>query len=91
MQITKDIFDQIAPGEIFRIVTTRIQAIHDPMGTSLAFACVKGKEDIDWAIYAARAGSQPDDIARYGDKVHDKANILSICPCDEEVYDLYRH
>lgn len=91
MQITKEIFDQIAPGEIFRTVTTRIQNVYDPMSTTLQFVCVKGKAGIDWAIYAARGTAHPDDVARYGDKVGAKENILSICPCDEEVLKLYRY
>lgn len=91
MQITKDIFDQVKPGEIFRTVTTRFQNIHDPMGTTLTFACVKGKTGQDWAIYAARAGSLPDDIARYGDKVTSNENIRSLSDCDEEVLALYRY
>lgn len=91
MQITKEIFDQINPGEIFRVVTTRIQAVHEPMGTTLSFVCVKGRDiGIDWAIYAAREGSHPQDIARYGDKVTSVENIRNICPCDDEVFELYR-
>lgn len=94
MQITKAIFDQIAPGEIFRIVTTRIQDIYEPMDISLTFVCVKAKNDHEgtflWAIYSGKGGAHPNDIARYGDKVRDKENILSICPCDEEVLSLYR-
>lgn len=90
MQITKAIFDEIAPGEIFRVVTTRIQAVHDPMNTMLTFACVKGKKDNDWAIYAAHATSNAQDAARYGEKVRDKENIQAMCPCDDEVLQLYR-
>lgn len=90
MQITKAIFDQLAPGEIFWEVTTRIQAIYDPMNTKLLFVCIKGKSGLDWAMYSARAASQPEDVARYGDKVNDPKNIRSICPCDDEVFELYR-
>lgn len=91
MQINKAIFDQIKPGEIFRVVTTKYQNVHDPLNTELTFACVKGKTGLDWAIYAARAGSIPDDIARYGDKVRDKVNIRSLSDCDDEVLELYRY
>lgn len=90
MQITKAIFDEIKPGEIFRVVTTRIQNVSDPMLTKLTFVCVKGKSGIDWAIYCSLGTAHPDDIARYGDKVRDSENIRSICPCDEEVLNLYR-
>lgn len=90
MTITKEIFDQIKPGEIFRVVTTRIQNIHDPMGTTLTFVCVKDKSGIDWVIYGARQGSDAENIARYGDKVRDEENVRSICPCNDEVFQLYR-
>lgn len=91
MQINKVVFDEIKPGEIFRVVTTKYQNVHDPLTTELTFACVKGKSGLDWAIYAARAGSIPDDIARYGDKVGDKENIRSLSDCDDEVLALYRY
>jgi hypothetical protein len=90
MQIDKEIFDSIVDGEIFREVRTRIQAVHDPMKTTLTFVCVKGKSGIDWAIYCSKGGAA-EDIARYGDKVKDKENILSICSCTEEVLELYRY
>ena len=90
MQITKEIFDQIKPGEIYRVITTKIQGVHDPFQAELTFVCVKGKAGIDWAIYAGHSGGQPADIARYGDKVTSEANIRNICPCDDEVFLLYR-
>lgn len=90
MQINKAVFDEIKPGEIFRVVTTKYQNVHDPLNTELTFACVKGRSGLDWAMYAARAGSIPDDIARYGDKVTDNENIRSLSDCDEEVLALYR-
>lgn len=94
MILTKAIYDKIAPGEIFRVVTTRLQNIVEPLNISLTFVCVKAKEGFEgrflWAIYAASGSARPDDIARYGDKVRDIENILSICPCDEEVFALYR-
>lgn len=91
MQITKAIFDQIKPGEIFRVVTTKIQNIHDPMQAELTFVCIKGRTNFDWAIYAAQGPSSPDSIARYGDKVNDAENIRSLSDCDEEVLALYSH
>lgn len=95
MQITKAIFDEIAPGEIFRVVTTRIQNIEEPMDASLSFVCVKARIGHDgiflWAIYSGKGSSHPNDLARYGQKVRDKENILSICPCDDEVMALYRY
>lgn len=91
MQITKAVFDEIKPGEIFRVVTTKYQNVHDSLNTELTFACVKGKSGLDWAVYAARAGSIPDDIARYGDKVTSKENIRSLSDCDEEVLALYQY
>lgn len=91
MIITKELFDKIKPGEIFRVVTTRFQNFHEPMEETLTFVCVKAKGDgIDWAIYAKRAGTYVEDIARYGDKVTSEENIRNICPCDDEVFQLYR-
>lgn len=93
MQITKEIFDQIAPGEIFRVVTTRLQNVNDPMNTTLTFVCVKAREGFEgrflWAIYSASGSARPDDVARYGTKVRGKESIQSICPCDDEVLKLY--
>lgn len=91
MQLTKAIFDLIKPGEIFRVVTTKIQAIQEPFKTELTFVCVKGKyEGVDWAIYAGHSGGMVWDIARYGVKVKEEDNIRNICPCDDEVFQLYR-
>lgn len=96
--LTKTILSEIKPSEIFRVVTTRVQAVHDIMHTTLKFVCVKGKADgedpdglaQDWAIYAGRPEQDDIDIARYGDKVHGFTTIQSICPCDESAYELYR-
>lgn len=94
MQITKEIFDQIAPREIFRTVTTRIHNVQDFLNLPLTFVCVKAKEGHEgtflWAIYSAPGSATPDDVARYGRKLRGKENIQSICPCDEEVFKLYR-
>lgn len=90
MQLTKAIFEDIKPGEIFRVLTTKIQAVHEPLNTELTFVCIKGKGGGDWAIYAGHSGGQPWDIARYGEKVRDEDNIRNICPCDDEVFKLYR-
>lgn len=92
MELTKEILDTLAPGEIFRVVTTRIQNVHESMLTKLTFVCIKGRHGgEDWAIYCGPSTGQPEDIARYGQKVQDADNIRSICPCDEEVLALYRH
>lgn len=90
MEITKEIYDQIAPGEIFRVVKTRIQEVDELMDTILTFACMRYKEGSDWVIYVGSANAHPNDIARYGEKLTGTANILSICPCDVEVLALYR-
>lgn len=90
MQLTKAVFDKILPGEIFKVVTTRLQTMHEPLKATLKFVCVKGRSGLDWAIYAGTPGAHEADIARYGDKVSDEAHILSLCPCDVEVFALYR-
>jgi hypothetical protein len=94
MQITKAIFDQINPGEIFWIVKTRLQAVENPMEDTLTFVCVKSKEGyegrFEWAMYWDAGHGQPFDIARYGHKVRGEENIRSLCPCNDEVFQLYR-
>ncbi len=88
MQITKAIFDQIAPNEIFWIVTTRLLSLPESK-TTLTYVCVKGKSGLDWKICANIGLAHPDDIARYGDEVTDLEDIRFLCPCDEEVLKLY--
>lgn len=90
MQITKAIFDKIAPGEIFKVVTTKLQTIQEPFKATLKFVCVKNRSGYDWVIYVGTPAAHEADIARYGDMVHDRETILSMCPCDEEVFALYR-
>lgn len=90
MQITKEIFDQIKPGEIFRQVTTKFHAFLDIASFELTFVCVKGKSGKDWAIYCERSGARPLDVARYSNKVMKEEVIRNICPCDDEVFQLYR-
>jgi hypothetical protein len=91
MQITKGIFDKIAPNEIFRVVSTKIAGAHSPNDIEMTFVCAKGKSGIDWAIYAGPGSEHPNDIARYGDKIIAEDNIRNICPCDEQVFNSYRH
>jgi|SRR5215510_10408507 len=90
MQLTKEIFDRIGAGEIFRIVITRLQNIHEPLKETLKFVCVKGNSGLDWAIYCGNPFNHDDDVARQGDKIFQKVNITNICPCDDEVLALYR-
>lgn len=90
MQLTKALYDEIAPGEIFWIVTTKYQRLRNPIGMAFIFVCAKGKKVPDWAMYSARAGSNPEDVARYGDMIDSLEDIGSICPCDDEVLQLYR-
>lgn len=94
MQITKAIYDEILPGEIFRTVVTRIQNVDNPLKATLTFVCVKSKEGFEgrylWAMYWDDGNGKPYDIARYGHKVRGEENIRSLCPCDDEVFALYR-
>lgn len=90
MQITKVIFDSIPPGRIFRVVTTNIQNVVEPFSMEVTFVSVKGKSGVDWAIYSAPSGNHTSGIAQYGDKVMSETSIRNICPCDDEVFQLYR-
>lgn len=91
MEITEEVFKEIKDGEIFRTVITRIQRFHEPYKMLLKFVCVKGSIGIDWAIYAGRAEQADYDIRMHGDKVTSPDIIRSICPCDQSIFDLYRH
>ena len=86
-----EVFNKLNKGEIFRIVTTRVQNVYDPMGTMLTFACIKGRGDVnDWAIYAGLPDKPIHTIAHLGDKVFTETEIKDLCPCDDNVYQLYR-
>lgn len=91
MQITKELWDKIEPGEIFRVVTTRFQRMHEPLKETLKFVCVRSPYEFpSWSIYCQRPNWDDQSIAREGDKVHSKDIIQSICPCDPDVLALYR-
>jgi len=89
MIITKELFDTIEYGEVFRITTTKYQRMHEPGKAQLTFICEKGDGD-DWAIYCGHAGNGADWLLKHGDKVQSEDIIRSICPCDDEVFKLYR-
>ncbi len=82
-------FNSAEPGEIIRTVTTKYQNVHTT-DQPLTFVVVKGDSGLDWAIYCHYSYQSVDFIRREGDKVTSKENIMSIFPCTEEVYKLYR-
>jgi hypothetical protein len=88
--LTKELFDKIQPGEVFRIITTNLQNVDDSFNTYLKFVCKKG-EGYDWAIYCHKPEKSDLYITTYGNKVRGLETILSICPCDDDVLKLYRH
>ncbi len=92
MGLTKERFDQIPPGDIFRIVSQRVNenGDFDPSRPMTKFVCFKSKDGKWWDIRSALGTAHADDIARYGEELNGKEAILSICPCDEEVLELYR-
>lgn len=91
MILTKEVFDALAPDEIFKIVITRLQTVHEPFTTTLKFICKKDAAGgIGWAIYAGHEHWTIDFIKNGGDKVISEQNIRGICPCDDEVYAMYR-
>lgn len=89
MQITKAIFDQIAPNEIFWIVITRLLSGEEGIHSKLTYVCTKGKSGQDWGIRSNLGSALPDDIARYGQEVRDLEQVRFLCPCDDEVLQLY--
>lgn len=89
--MTKEMFEAIPHGIVFRTVVTHIQTVHEPFEATLKFVCKKGDIGIDWAIYC-HTKEKPDEwVKAYGDKVQSEENIRSICPCDDDVYKMYRH
>ena len=93
MLLTKEVFSEINVGEIFKVVTTRIQRFHEPFKMKLKFICIKGIEPgiNDWAVYVGLPEQSDDYIAHHGDKVTARDIIRSMCPCDDEVFQLYRY
>lgn len=89
MVLTNEIYDELQKGEIFKVVVTRVQRMHEPMKVKLKFVCVK--IDWDWAIYCHHTDKSDEWIRDYGDKVHSEDIIQSICPCSPDVYRLYNH
>lgn len=89
LQLTNELFQKIGDGEIFRTVITNIQNVHESFVTTLKFVCKKG-DGADWAIYCHTPNNSDVWIAMYGDKVRGEETIRSICPCDDETFELYR-
>ena len=59
-------------------------------GRLLRWAAVRGQGFHDWAIYVGEEDWLLPEIARSGQKVFNRKNILSIVKADEEAFDLYR-
>lgn len=90
MSMTKEIFEAIPNGAAFRVVTTHIQNVYEPMKRYLKLVCKKSDVGIDWAIYCHTTEKSIDWILQHGDKVHGEETIRSVCPCTDEVFQLYR-
>lgn len=88
--LTKKVFEEIPDGEVFKIVTTKLQTVHDPFKSNLKFLCKKGHAN-DWAIYYGLSYTPEYAIASNGDKVMTERCIMQICPCDPEVLSRYRY
>lgn len=91
MILTLKLLQQIQPGEVFKIVTTKYQTVHNPGVSELKFLCIKGHGYDDWAIYSGYSYNSDETIKKNGDKVMQENNIRSICPCTDGAYNLYRH
>lgn len=95
MHITMEIYNKIPYGEIFKVVTTKVQNMHKPMEVELTFVCLKDPQ-LDhapdtWTMYCHHSDRGVAWIRRNGDKVAMKDNIQSMCPCDPDVLALYRY
>lgn len=87
--LTKQILDSLEPGEVFRIVTTKVHGIMLKKPAELTFVCKKG-DGPDWAIYFSFSNMVAPYIAMHGDKVITEKNIQDICPCNSEALKMYR-
>ena len=90
MLLTLEMFEAMPNGEIFRIVTTKIQNVHEPLKAELTFICKKADSGHDWAIYGHFSDKEISFIASQGDKVFTEREIRDICPCTDDVYAKYR-
>jgi len=90
MILTKEIFDLLPHGKTFKTVTTTLQSVHNPLVEELTFVCKKGQGN-DWAIYCHYSYHAQSYIEANGDKVFSEQNIRSVCPCSDEVFQLYRY
>lgn len=91
MLLTKEALEKIEDGEIFKVITTRLQNFDHPFTLTLKFVCVKsGSGRGDWAMYAGLPDWSDDEVKRMGDKVTSFQNIATLCPCDEQAYAAYR-
>lgn len=60
-------------------------------GLMKQWVAVRGAQ-LDWTIYLGEVGASVDDVAAYGQKVHERRLVMMIMPCTEEMYvDYYRH
>lgn len=87
--LTRQQFALIPAGTVFKIVTTCLQSIEQPMKKTLKFICKKGKAN-DWAIYYGEQSLHDYQISITGNKVRSYEHIQEICPCTPEVLSLYR-
>lgn len=87
--LTKKILDALEPGEVFRVVTTKVHGIQLKKPAELTFVCKKGGGP-DWAIYFSFSHMGVEYIVRQGDKVLTEKSIQDICPCDEQAMQMYR-
>lgn len=62
-------------------------------GKELKWVAIRGGIH-DWAIYADSPYESKDsfeEVAKYGNKVISKENIIKLVPCDEETFKMYRY
>ena len=62
-------------------------------GKEIKWVAVRGYIN-DWAIYTDNPYMPQldfDDVAIFGDKIHDEIHIRRLIPCTDEAFDRYRH
>lgn len=86
---------EMEPGAIFALGKTTndekgVYMTETRKGDLIRWIAKRGQGE-DWCIYCAWAEWPVEEIARTGQKVVIKENILKLVPCDDQALALYRH
>lgn len=91
--MNKQEFDLLPIGEVFAtgVLPNSPEGLYmTGDGGNLRWVAKKGY-GYDWAIYCHWENHSIDWIRQHGDKIHTELYIKRCVPCDDEVFNLYRH